>query len=80
MDCNIVCIVRSIFPAYSRTYMSTVWTVERNSGARAGLVAGNVRKQLWRPQLMTRVEFFQLFPEGLILDERTLLDILKILK
>jgi len=29
---------------------------------------------------MTRVEFFQLFPEGLILDERTLLDILKILK
>ena len=60
--------------------MSTVWTVERNSGARVGLVSGDQRKQVWRSQVMSRTEFFQLLPNGAMLDERTLLDILKMLK
>jgi hypothetical protein len=77
---NIVCIVKSSFPAYSRAYMNIVWTVERNTGARAGLTAGDLRKQLWRSLSMTRVEFFRLLPEGTLLDERTLVNILKILK
>jgi hypothetical protein len=60
--------------------MSTVWTVERNTGARAGLVAGDVRKQLWRSLRMSRLDFFQLLPEGTLLDEKTLFEISKILE
>jgi hypothetical protein len=60
--------------------MNTVWTVERNTGARAGLVAGDMRKQLWRALRMSRLDFFQLLPEGKLLDERTLFEISKILK
>jgi hypothetical protein len=80
MACNVMCIVRSGFPAYSRTYMSTVWTVVQNTGARAGLVSGDVRKQLWRSLAMSRSEFFQLLPEGTLLDDRTLTTIEQILK
>jgi hypothetical protein len=60
--------------------MSTVWTVERNTGARAGLVAGGLKKELWRSLMMSRLDFFQLLPEGTLLDERTLLEISKILE
>jgi len=41
---------------------------------------GNLRKQLWRPQAMSRVDFFQLLPEGTLLDERTLTSIVNILQ
>jgi hypothetical protein len=77
--CHIVGIVEPGFGTYSRRYMNTVWTVERNTGARAALVAGDLKKQLWRSLVMTRLEFFQLLPEGALLDDRTLLDIVKIL-
>jgi hypothetical protein len=60
--------------------MSKVWTVERNTGARAGLVSGNLRKQLWRSQSMSRGQFFQLLPLGTFLDEKTLTKIVKILE
>lgn len=80
MPCNIMCIVRSSFLAYSRIYMSTLWTVERNTGAQARLVMGNLRKQLWRSQEMSRIEFFQLLPEGTLLDEKTLKTITRILE
>lgn len=60
--------------------MNTVWTVVQNTGARASLVSGDVRKQLWRSLAMSRWEFFQLLPEGTLLDERTLKNILRILE
>jgi hypothetical protein len=60
--------------------MSTLWIVERNTGAQARLVMGNLRKQLWRSQEMSRAEFFQLLPEGALLDERTLKNIVRILE
>jgi hypothetical protein len=59
--------------------MSTVWTVERNTGAQARLVSGDLRRQLWRSQGMSRVEFFNLLPEGTVVDEKTLTTIAKIL-
>ena len=80
MPCNVRCIVRSSFLAYSRIYMSTLWTVERNTGAQARLVMGDLRKQLWRSQEMSRIEFFQLLPEGTLLDEKTLKTITRILE
>jgi hypothetical protein len=49
--------------------MGTTWKVEMNSGARASLVADGVRKQIWRPQTMSRREFYRLLPEGMLIDE-----------
>jgi hypothetical protein len=60
--------------------MSTLWTVERNTGAQARVVSGDLRKQLWRAQGMSRVAFFQLLPEGTRMDENTLTNIVKVLE
>jgi len=60
--------------------MSTLWTVERNTGAQARLVSGDLKKQLWRSQGMSRVEFFQLVPEGAVVDEKALTTIARILE
>jgi hypothetical protein len=41
---------------------------------------GDLKKQLWRPQAMSRAEFFRLLPEGTLVDERTLENIVRILE
>jgi hypothetical protein len=60
--------------------MTTVWTVERNTGARAGLVMGSLKRQLWRSLAMSREEFFQLLPKGTVVDEAELANIVNILE
>jgi hypothetical protein len=49
-----------------------VWKVDTNSGARVNLVAGDQRKQIWRPQKMSREEFFRALPEGSLIDDTAL--------
>jgi len=52
--------------------MNKTWTVKRNTGARAELVAGDSSKQVWRPQTMSRLDFFKLLPTGGLIDEQAL--------
>jgi hypothetical protein len=52
--------------------MNKTWTVERNTGTRAELVAEESSKQLWRPQDMSRLDFFEVLPPGGRVDEQTL--------
>jgi hypothetical protein len=49
-----------------------MWKVEINSGARATLVAGGLRKQIWRPVTMPRSAFYHFLPEGRLVDDKTL--------
>lgn len=50
--------------------METVWIVERNTGSRAFLIFMDLRKEVRRPECMTRHGFFNLLaPRALIGDE-----------
>jgi hypothetical protein len=55
-----------------------VWKVERNSGARAGLIAEGLWKQVWRPLTMSKEEFYQWLPEGFEIHDQTIEKVLKI--
>ena len=57
---------------------NVVWKVERNSGARAGLIAEGIRKQLWRPLTMSKEEFYRWLPEGSVIQDQTIEKVLKI--
>jgi hypothetical protein len=52
--------------------MATMWTVERNTGSRAYLVSMDLRKEIRRPQRMTRHGFFCLLAPGSLIGEETL--------
>jgi hypothetical protein len=52
--------------------MSRVLTVEKNTGSRAQIVWDEMRKQIWRPLLMSRDDFFRLLPVGAVIDEATM--------
>jgi hypothetical protein len=52
--------------------MGIIWKIDRNSGARARLVANGQGKQVWRPQSMSRDDFFRLLPEGSTIDDAAL--------
>jgi hypothetical protein len=49
--------------------MNLVWRIDINSGARASLVCGRERKQIWRPQRMSREDFLLLLPEGALIED-----------
>lgn len=55
-----------------------IWKVELNSGARASLTALGKRKQILRPQTMSREEFFRLLPEGKFVENETVEKLLKL--
>ena len=55
-----------------------LWKVEINSGARASLTAPGKRKQIWRPQMMSREEFFRWLPEGKQIENETVEKVLKL--
>jgi hypothetical protein len=55
-----------------------VWKVELNSGARAALVAPGTRKLVWRPQTMSREDFFRWLPEGILVESQTIEKVLKL--
>ena len=58
--------------------MATIWTVERNTGSRAYLIFESLRKAVWRPQTMSRMQFFALLAPGRHVDEGTLRDMFKV--
>jgi hypothetical protein len=52
--------------------MGIVWRVQINTGARVRLVADGQGKQIWRPQSMSRDEFFRLLPKDVTIDDEFL--------
>jgi hypothetical protein len=49
--------------------MSRVWRVERNTGSRAFLIFMAVRKEVWRPQTISREDFFNVLAPGTSVEE-----------
>jgi hypothetical protein len=52
--------------------MNRIWRVDRNTGARAYIVHLDMRKEIWRPQSMSRHDFFRLLAPGVQMDEDSL--------
>jgi hypothetical protein len=52
--------------------MTRVLTVEINTGSRAQIVWEKTRKQIWRPLVMSREDFFRLLPVGTVINEETM--------
>jgi hypothetical protein len=49
--------------------MSTIWRVERNTGSRAYLIFMRMRKVVWRPQTMSREDFFAVLAPGVSIED-----------
>jgi len=58
--------------------METIWRVERNTGSRAFLMCMDLRKEVRRPQYMTRYGFFSLLAPRALVSEETLRNLFKL--
>jgi hypothetical protein len=53
--------------------MSIFWVVDRNTGSRAFITSLSLRKEVWRPQTMSREDFFASLAPGSSVEQGALI-------